>query len=136
MLVAKASEPPSYQLRCQLPVGGRYRQELAAQQALGGPAFVDVHMRGIGADHSFERPQHQAETKDVSRRTVEDQVRLPGSRSSAEPAQRSPGEFVVAICRRVADVSCRDRRENIGVHSGMIVASETLASNIRHGIEA
>jgi hypothetical protein len=78
VLVADAAEPCRNGGDGQPAVRRRHAEELAAGEAFGGAAFVDVDVRQVGADHRLVGPHQRLNAEDVGAGAVEDEENVGG----------------------------------------------------------
>ena len=78
------------ELRRDLPVRCRHREELGADQLLRRAALVGVDVRGLGADDRLVPAQQQAQPEDVGAAAVQHQEGLVGTEDLAQPGAWPP----------------------------------------------
>ena len=127
VLVADTRDRPVHELRRQLAVGRAHRDQLGAEQALGGAALVDGDVRGLRADHVLPRVQGEPEADEVGAGAVEDERDL-GVPAEVRPHRRdrAVGDGVGPVRGRVSGVGIGDRRQHLGVHAAVVVAAEAV----------
>ena len=82
----------------ELAVLGRDGEQLGAREPLRRSAFVDVHVRRLGADHRLVRAREGVDRGDVRAAAVEDEERpCPVAEMAAEQRLGAPGPRVGAV---------------------------------------
>ena len=112
VVVAAAGLPAAEVVGRELPVLGGDGVELGAGDPLGCAALVDVHVRGVGADHRLEAARERVEGGDVGPGPVEDgEVAGVRTEVGAEELLDPLRPRVAAIGTHVALVRGGDRSE-------------------------
>ena len=124
VLVANSPDRAPHELRSELAVGRGQVDELAAGEALGGAALVDVDVRRLRADDGIEGPQDRAQRGDVAAGAVEDGEALDVAEQLAHALSQRRGPGVVAVGGRPPRVGLDDRLERRGVGARVVVARE------------
>ena len=134
VLVAPAPRLAGNQLRRELAVRGRHREQLDAGHPLGGAGLVGVDVRGRRRDDGAPARQHAGQRDDVRTRAVEDGERLGVlAEVLADHLLQAGGVPVLPVRDLVAAVRRGDRSEHLGVHAGVVVAREAAPVGVVEG---
>ena len=106
-------------------VGGVEQDQLAAEMALGSAGLVVGDVRRGGAHDGLVAAEHQLQGRDVGTGPVEHREHSGVLAELVAEQRLGPrGHLVVAVGRRVVDVRCADRGDDLRVDTGVVVAGE------------
>src|SRR5262249_54975543 len=100
--------------------------ELAAAEFFRGAALIDIHVRGIAADHGMKRPRDCRQAQGVGGRAVENHESP--SAGAKMFLQRVLGRLrvpVAAVAGCMAQVDSGNRLQNFRMDTSIVVAGKT-----------